>query len=78
MSSQSFGSYAKLGQKDIPQETFDKMKAVVDIVHAHNKKVRFWATPDSQDVWQILAKMGVDFINTDTPKELGVFLKKLP
>ncbi len=76
MVSQSFGSYAKLGQKDIPQETFDKMKVVVDAVHAHNKKVRFWATPDTEGVWQVLAKMGVDFINTDTPQALRAFLKE--
>lgn len=74
MVSESFGKYVKLGQKDISQETFDKMKATVDAVHAHHKKVRFWATPDSKDVWETLAKMGVDFINTDTPTALRLFL----
>lgn len=76
MVSQSFGKNAKLGQNDIPQETFDKMKTVVDAVHAHNKKVRFWATPDSKAVWETLAKMGVDFINTDTPTALRAFLRE--
>lgn len=76
MVSQSFGSYIKLGQKDINQETFDKMKAVVDAIHAQNKKVRFWATPDTEGVWKTLTKMGVDFINTDSPKALREFLEE--
>lgn len=76
MVSESFGKYSKLGQKDIPQETFVKMKTTVDAVHAQNKKIRFWATPDSKDVWQALAKMGVDFINTDRPTALRIFLEE--
>ncbi len=78
MISESFGKFSTFGQKDIPEATFNKMKTVVDAVHAQGKKMRFWATPDSELVWKRLANMGVDFINTDTPKELGVFLKKLP
>ncbi len=77
MVSQSFGSYTKFGQKDINQETFDKMKATVDAIHAKKKKVRFWATPDSKAVWDALAKMDVDFINTDTPTALRAFLNKI-
>ncbi len=77
MVSESFGKYAKSGQKDIPQDTFNKMKTVVDAIHAHKKKVRFWATPDANEVWEALAKMGVDFINTDTPTALRVFLDKI-
>lgn len=76
MVSESFGKYAKLGQKDIPQETFDKMKTIVNAVHAQNKKVRFWATPDTEGVWEALAKMGVNFINTDSPMALRSFLNK--
>lgn len=76
MVSESFGKYAKLGQKDIPQDTFDKMKMVVDAVHAQNKKARFWATPDTEGVWEALAKMDVDFINTDSPTALRAFLRE--
>jgi alkaline phosphatase len=77
MVSESFGKYAKLGQKDIPQETYDKMKMVVDAVHAQKKKIRFWATPDTEGVWKLLMEMKVDFINTDSPTDLRTFLESM-
>ncbi len=74
--SQSFEKYAsQKGQKDIDNMTFEKMKSVVDSIHAQGKKVRFWATADKKSVWKALAKMGVDFINTDKPRRLRQFLK---
>ena len=74
--SQSFEKYiSKKGQKDIDNSTFDKMKFVVDSIHAQGKKVRFWATADKKRVWKTLAKMGADFINTDKPRRLKRFLK---
>ncbi len=77
MVSDSFNNFiSEKGQKTINQETFNKMKAVADTIHTQGKKVRFWATPDTQKVWKALAKMGVDFINTDTPKALRGFLNK--
>ena len=74
--SQSFEKYiGKKGQKDIDNATFEKMKAVVDGIHAQGKKVRFWATADKKSVWKALAKMSVDFINTDKPRRLKSFLR---
>ena len=75
MISESFGKFSTFGQKDIPEATFEKMKTIVDTVHAQGKKIRFWATPDSELIWKTLVDMGVDFINTDTPEALSVFLK---
>lgn len=78
MVSDSFSKFiSKKGQKTINQEVFNKMKAVADTLHAQGKKVRFWATPDTQKVWKALAKMGVDFINTDSPQALRRFLNRL-
>jgi alkaline phosphatase len=78
MVSESFSKYtSEKGQKNINQETFNKMKTVVEYLHKQGKKVRFWATPDKKKVWNALAKMGVDFINTDKPKALRGFLDKL-
>jgi alkaline phosphatase len=77
--SQSFDKYtSQKGQKSMDNATFDRMKAAVDSIHAQGKKVRFWATPDKKSVWKALAKMGVDFINTDKPKRLKRFLKIRP
>jgi alkaline phosphatase len=44
---------------------------------AHNKMVpfRFWATPDTAEAWSLLPELGVDFINTDKPTALALFLK---
>jgi alkaline phosphatase len=75
--SQSFEKYiSKKGQKDIDNSTFERMKTVVDSLHAQGKKVRFWATADQKSVWKALAKMGADFINTDKPRKLRRFLIK--
>ena len=76
MVSESFGKFSTFGQKDITEAIFHKMKTIVDTVHAQGKQVRFWATPDTETIWKILANMGVDFINTDTPKALRLFLNK--
>lgn len=47
-------------------------KAVVDKliadVHALGKPIRFWATPDGVNAWNMLHNMGVDYINTDVPE----------
>ena len=73
--SQSFEKYiSKKGQKNIDNLTFEKMKVVIDTIHAQGKKIRFWATVDKKKVWKALVKMGADFINTDKPKALKRFL----
>ena len=74
MVSESFGKYVRFGQKNMSQEVFERMKMVVDRIHTQNKKVRFWATPDTPDIWQTLMNLKVDFINTDSPAALRLFL----
>ncbi|MEC7262884.1 MAG: alkaline phosphatase [Bacteroidota bacterium] len=41
------------------------------------KPFRFWATPDTKTAWARLAKMGVDYINTDEPALAVQYLDKL-
>ncbi|SDR07557.1 alkaline phosphatase [Flagellimonas zhangzhouensis] len=41
------------------------------------KPFRFWATPDTKTAWARLAKMGVDYINTDHPALAKQYLDKL-
>src|SRR5690606_29295183 len=60
----------------IPEPEFIKVKAFVDSVHQLNKKVRFWGNPDTKTLWQAFLKLGVDYINTDSPAELASFLNK--
>src|SRR5690606_32012384 len=41
------------------------------------KPFRFWATPDTKTAWARLAKMGVDYINTDDPATAHAYLGTL-
>ncbi|MGO4912889.1 alkaline phosphatase [Leeuwenhoekiella sp. W20_SRS_FM14] len=50
---------------------------LIDKAHVHNKPLRFWGSPDTKTAWSSLAKMGVDFINTDHPVEAVSFLYTL-
>jgi len=60
----------------IPEPEYVKVKAFVDSVHRLDKKVRFWGNPDTKTTWQAFLKLGVDYINTDSPAELATFLNK--
>jgi len=54
-----------------------KALALIEKVHAFEKPIRFWATPDSKTSWKALNEMGVDFINTDMPHQAFQYLSKL-
>jgi len=43
--------------------------------HSHGRKIRFWATPDNQPMWEALRASGVDMINTDDLTGLEQFLR---
>ena len=43
---------------------------------AQGRKVRFWATPETEAMWKELLAAEVDFINTDKLKELEKFLRE--
>lgn len=63
------------GWGEIPEADYRKVKSFVDSVHRLEKKVRFWGTPDTKPLWQSFLKMGIDYINTDSPAELTAFLR---
>lgn len=56
------------------EEDYDKVKAVIDKVHAEGRQIRFWGCPDTKTAWNTFIKMGVDYLNTDRPAELSLFL----
>jgi alkaline phosphatase len=56
------------------QKEYDSVKHFVDSVHQAGKKVRFWGAPDTKTTWQAFIKLGVDYLNTDLPGEMGKFL----
>ena len=53
---------------------YDALSRYVDSIHRLGKPVRFWATPDSKIAYHTFIKLGFDYINTDKPEELAVFL----
>lgn len=75
MSARSGSSWDGLGE--IPADEISRLTAIVDRVHTMGKKIRFWATPDTPEVWKALYEMGVDFINTDKIAELETFLNSI-
>ena len=56
---------------------FDTLKAVRAVEAAHNlgKPFRFWACPDNETGWQLAARIGTDFLNTDRIDALADFLE---
>lgn len=58
----------------MPDDQRNKLRAIVDKVHKANAKLRFWATPENENVWKVLRAEGVDLIGTDQLQKLKVFL----
>ena len=63
------------GQGSIPANEQEKLKQIIDSVHALNGKIRFWNAPDNENAWKTLIDLKVDYINTDHIPQLAKFLK---
>lgn len=64
------------GEGSIKEEEKKKMQAAVDKSHQLKKPFRFWATPDTKEVWKTLMDIEADFINTDHIESLSHFLNE--
>ena len=73
--SESWGRLFKWhGVGPIPDDEKRKLQEFVSRAHAQERKVRFWGTPDQQEVWQELHDAGADLINADDLAGLQEFL----
>ena len=73
--SDRWGSHFKWrGEGPIPATEKAKLYNYVTQAHKEGRKVRFWATPESTNVWKVLVEAKVDMINTDKLEELRKFL----
>jgi hypothetical protein len=54
----------------------ERLLRFVGMAHRLGTKVRLWASPDRQVVWDELLKCGVDLINTDHLVTLKNYLAK--
>ncbi|RMG68709.1 MAG: hypothetical protein D6722_11450 [Bacteroidetes bacterium] len=74
--------YGKLcswrGQGLPPEADTEALRELVQAAHAEGKKVRLWATPESEAVWAWLQTQGVDLINTDELTRLRAWLIRGP
>jgi Glycerophosphoryl diester phosphodiesterase family len=52
-----------------------KLSDLVTEAHAKGRRVRFWGTPESPELWQELRAAGVDLIGTDDLAKLRSFLQ---
>lgn len=62
------------GEGDFSEAERGKLRKWVRSAHDAGRKVRFWATPESPDLWGQLRDAGVDLINTDDLAGLQAFL----
>ncbi|MEC8830901.1 MAG: alkaline phosphatase, partial [Bacteroidota bacterium] len=74
----SFKSYSVWnGYGRMTAPDLEAVENAIEKAKSSEKPFRFWATPDTKTAWARLAKMGVDFINTDHPALARQYLDKL-
>lgn len=75
MISDSFGRYVNTASNgDLTPDT-SKIASVVTQAQRNGKLFRFWATPDTPEMWAHLLLWRVDLISTDNVDELSAFLE---
>lgn len=77
MVSASFADFGKYwaGKEDLPQDVADKISVFVGEMHAKNKKVRLWGTPNTTLGFETLKALQVDVIGTDDLPLLRAFME---
>jgi len=74
--SASWQSVAPFSGASVPPPSVRRrIRGLVEQAHSQGKKVRFWATPESEALWVFLYRAGVDYINTDRLADLEAFLR---
>ena len=60
----------------MPDDQRSRLRHIVGQAHQRDRRVRFWATPESTVLWRELLAAGVDLINTDDLVGLERFLRQ--
>jgi len=60
----------------LSEEKQDKLRKVIDHIHQKDKLIRFWATPNTEEAYRMLMKLGVDYIGTDDPVRIECLLRR--
>ncbi len=62
------------GTGKMPELECSKLNNIVAKAHARGRVVRFWATPENENLWRELRAADVDLLNTDQLSRLAKFL----
>jgi glycerophosphoryl diester phosphodiesterase len=62
------------GKQDLSQEDKKTLSKMVNAVHKEGKKLRFWASLDTEEVWTFLLNHKVDLINTDSLSKFNKYM----
>ncbi len=62
------------GEGEISPDQLEQMRTIVRGVHGQGRRLRFWATPETEAFWRLACDEGLDLINTDKIEELCDFL----
>lgn len=65
------------GKGGLTEEDLPKVTNIIKEAKAFKKLIRFWAIPDSKTSWDFFANAGVDYINTDKPKDCVEYISTL-
>jgi alkaline phosphatase len=68
-----FTMWKKTWPMQIAEE--EKIKSAIKKIHALNKPIRLWGTPDFPLAWEKFIAMKIDFINTDKIEEITQFFQ---
>lgn len=61
------------GKGEVSKKDSVTITNLVNATHKEGKKLRFWASPDNEAVWNFLLSYNVDLINTDKLEEFNKF-----
>ena len=62
------------GDGSIPEEDRGRLRQLVDDTHRQGRMLRFWATPDTSSMWDVLVEENVDLIGADDLGALRSYL----
>ena len=63
------------GEGEFPEAERQKLQQMVDTAHKEGRLIRFWASPDTPEAWEVLHTSGADLINTDNLSGLSTWLR---
>jgi glycerophosphoryl diester phosphodiesterase len=66
------------GDGPVPDEARRALASAVERAHRQGRRIRFWNTPDREEVWRLLYDAGVDVIGADDLDALRGFLLRQP